>query len=224
MRALIERLSPRAEIAIVVLGAFGYFVAAELWRWAYPIAGHISEAHLQWLLVYEPIVAAILLVFLRLRGWTWIGLGLRLRRLDPILGVLAAIVLYGVINVAWLLAMSVSSYAVEAAGDQSFIATDYGLDTVLAVSLVNPVFEEVFVVGYLVTALRRHIPDWAAIGASTVVRLLYHLYQGPGAALTIVPWGLIFGWAFTRWGRLWPLIVAHALFDFVGLARFADPE
>ena len=224
MRVTIERLSPRAEIAIVVLGAFGYFIAAELWHLAYPVEGHISEAHLQWLLVYEPIVAVILLAFLRLRGWTWIRLGLRLRWLDPLLGVLAAIVLYGMINVVWLLAMSVSSNAVEAATDQSFIASDYGLDTVLAVSLVNPVFEEMFVVGYLVTALRQRAPAWVAIGASTALRLVYHLYQGPGAVLTIVPWGLIFGWAFTRWGRLWPLIVAHGLFDFVGLARFVDPE
>jgi membrane protease YdiL (CAAX protease family) len=224
MRGMIERLSPRAEIAIVVLGAFGYFIAAELWHLAYPIGGHISEAHLHWLLVYEPVVSLILLAFLRLRGWRWIHLGLRLRWLDPILGVLAAIVLYGVINVMWLLAMSVSSYAVEAASDQSFVAPDYGLETVLAVSLVNPVFEEVFVVGYLVTALRRCTPIWVAIAASTALRLVYHLYQGPGVVLTIVPWGLIFGWAFTRWGRLWPLIVAHALFDFVGLARFVDPE
>src|SRR5689334_9568811 len=132
MRATLERLSPRAEIAIVVLGAFGYFIAAELWRLAYPETGHISAAHLHWLLIYEPVVAAILLVFLRLRGWRWARLGLRLRWLDPIVGVLAAIVLYGVINVAWLVAMSVSSYAVDAAGDRSFIADDYGLDTVLA--------------------------------------------------------------------------------------------
>ena len=27
-----------------------------------------------------------------------------------------------------------------------------------------------------------------------------------------------------RAAKLWPLIVAHALFDFVGLARFVDPE
>jgi len=67
----------------------------------------------------------ILLAFLRLRGWTWIRLGLRPRWLDPLLGVLAAIVLYGMINVVWLLAMSVSSNAVEAATDQSFIASDY---------------------------------------------------------------------------------------------------
>ena len=44
----------------------------------------------------------------------------------------------------------------------------------------------------------------------------------PGTETTVVILGA-FGY-FIRWGRLWPLIVAHGLFDVVGLARFVDPE
>lgn len=222
MRRHLQALSGRAELVIVVLGAFGYFLADELWSAFHPRDGHISETHLRWLLVYEPIVGAILLMFLRLRGWRPAELGLRPRWLDPVLGGLLFIVLYGSITGIWLVATALSPWAVELANDTSFVAPWLRLETVMAVSIVNPIFEEIFVVGYLVTALRRHVPAWAAITASTVLRLLYHLYQGPSAVLTLVPWGALCAGFYVRWGRLWPLIVAHALFDFMALGRFVE--
>jgi membrane protease YdiL (CAAX protease family) len=45
----------------------------------------------------------------------------------------------------------------------------------------------------------------------------YHLYQGVLGALTIAPVGLLFAYWYVRSGRLWPLIVAHGLIDFIGL-------
>jgi membrane protease YdiL (CAAX protease family) len=44
-----------------------------------------------------------------------------------------------------------------------------------------------------------------------MVRLLYHLYQGPIGVVTIVPMGLLFGYAYARSRQLWPLIFAHVL-------------
>lgn len=222
MRRFLQALPSRAELAIVVLGAFGYFLADEVWSALHPRDGHISETHLRWLLVYEPIVAAILLLFLHLRGWRPADLGLRPRWLDPVLGGLLFIVLYGIITGAWLVATALSPVAVELANDTSFVEPWLRPETVMAVSIVNPIFEEVFVVGYLVTALRRHVPAWVAITASTLLRLLYHLYQGPSAILTLVPWGVLCAAFYVRWARLWPLIVAHALFDFLALGRFVE--
>jgi membrane protease YdiL (CAAX protease family) len=44
-----------------------------------------------------------------------------------------------------------------------------------------------------------------------------HVYQGPGAALTIFGLGLMYAWYFQRTRRLWPLILAHTLFDLTQL-------
>ena len=57
-----------------------------------------------------------------------------------------------------------------------------------------------------------------AVNVSTVVRLLYHVYQGPIGVITIVPMGLLFGFVYARTRQLWPLIFAHVLIDIIGLS------
>ncbi|HEY1961884.1 MAG TPA: CPBP family intramembrane glutamic endopeptidase, partial [Rhizomicrobium sp.] len=81
------------------------------------------------------------------------------------------------------------------------------------IAIVNPLFEEVFVTGYVMTALKSNGNPWRAINASVLLRLLYHLYQGSLGVLAIIPMGLIFAVWYARTGRLWPIIVAHALLD-----------
>ena len=92
------------------------------------------------------------------------------------------------------------------------------MQLVFFASTVNGIFEELFVVGYIITALREVRGVWTAINASTVLRLLYHLYQGPIGVITIVPMGLLYGYVYARTRQLWPLIFAHVLIDIVGLS------
>jgi membrane protease YdiL (CAAX protease family) len=49
----------------------------------------------------------------------------------------------------------------------------------LAVSIVNPLFEELLVLAYVIQSMRRRFGLTAAMHASIAVRLVYHLYQGP---------------------------------------------
>lgn len=58
----------------------------------------------------------------------------------------------------------------------------------------------------------------AAVAISVAIRVSYHLYQGIPGLIAVVPMGLLFGIWYARTRQLWPLIVAHAIFDFVGLA------
>ena len=80
--------------------------------------------------------------------------------------------------------------------------------------------EEVIVVGYLFARLGDlGWGRWRMIAASSLLRGSYHLYQGFGAFIGNVALGVLFGWLYARFGRLLPLIVAHALLDaavFVG--------
>ncbi len=57
--------------------------------------------------------------------------------------------------------------------------------------------------------------------ASSVLRGTYHLYQGFGAGLGNLVMGLVFGYAWTRTGRLWPLVIAHGLIDTVAFVGYA---
>ncbi len=60
-----------------------------------------------------------------------------------------------------------------------------------------------------------------AVNTSAGIRLSYHLYQGVAGVLSLVPTGLLFAIWFVRTRQLWPLIVAHAILDFVGLTAGA---
>jgi membrane protease YdiL (CAAX protease family) len=96
----------------------------------------------------------------------------------------------------------------------------------IVIAFANGWAEEVIVVGYLLTRLRQlRVSPWVALACSALLRGAYHLYQGFGAGLGNVAMGLVFGYAWQRSGRLWPLILAHGLIDtvaFVGYALFAD--
>ena len=95
------------------------------------------------------------------------------------------------------------------------------MQLVFLTSTVNGIFEELFVAGYIITVLKDARGTWTAINASTMVRLLYHLYQGPIGVVTIVPMGLLFGYTYVRRRQLWPLIFAHVLIDIIGLSPIA---
>ena len=93
---------------------------------------------------------------------------------------------------------------------------------VLILSAVqNSVLEEVIVVGYLLRRLGQL--GWtptAALMASAVLRGSYHLYQGIGGFVGNMVMGVVFVWLYRRWGRVGPLVVAHALLDIVAFVGY----
>jgi membrane protease YdiL (CAAX protease family) len=92
-------------------------------------------------------------------------------------------------------------------------------------ALENALLEELVVVGYLVRRLGQL--GWgprSSVVCSAVVRGTYHLYQGLGGFFGNLAMGVLFGWLYTRWGRVTPLVIAHFLLDvgaFVGYALLA---
>ena len=92
------------------------------------------------------------------------------------------------------------------------------LQLVLVTSVVNGVYEELFVAGYVITAMTPVRGMWTANNVSTGIRLLYHLYQGPVALLSIIPLGVLFAAVYWRTRTLWPLLVAHTLANFLAFS------
>jgi membrane protease YdiL (CAAX protease family) len=88
-------------------------------------------------------------------------------------------------------------------------------------AIQNGVLEEVVVLGFLVHRLSQL--GWsfrATTVTSAVLRGSYHLYQGVGGFAGNVAMGLIFCWLYRRWGRVTPLVIAHAVIDTVAFAGF----
>jgi membrane protease YdiL (CAAX protease family) len=222
MIRFVRALSPLTEFAIVVLGAFGYFILASfasmLSNKSHPA---ISEAHLLFLIVYEPSILISLCGLLYIRGWTPRKIGLH--TLTPqmaLVGIGLSIIAYCAYAALTTVATIVAPGMVTANRDLDFVSSDLTIASVLLASAINPIFEETFLCGYVITTLRERGDIATAINVSVGTRLLYHLYQGAFGAISIIPIGLVFAWWYVRSRQLWPIILAHAFFDIVGLLRF----
>ena len=77
-------------------------------------------------------------------------------------------------------------------------------------------FEEVLRV-FVLTRLSALWPGgagrWGAVILSTALAGMTHAYQGPAGIISTGLMGLIAALFYLRRGRIWPLIVSHALYD-----------
>ncbi|MEU1543048.1 CPBP family intramembrane glutamic endopeptidase [Actinacidiphila glaucinigra] len=96
------------------------------------------------------------------------------------------------------------------------------IPVLIASAIQNAVLEEVVVVGYLLRRLGQL--GWTPVGAlvaSSVLRGSYHLYQGIGGLIGNMAMGVVFVLLYRRWGRVGPLVAAHALIDIVAFVGYA---
>jgi len=91
----------------------------------------------------------------------------------------------------------------------------------IAFLFINPWYEELIVRGFLMTELSQLTNVTIAVLASTVIQASYHTYQGSTNLVQLVPTFLLFSIYYTRTRRLFPLIVAHTLMDFLPLLWYA---
>ncbi len=217
MKALIRRLPLSAEITIVIALAFGLFCAISIGSLISSQSDDpraLSGADLTALVIYEAVTFLLVAIFLFMRGWTLsaIGLAPSLRQTVTGLGIaIAAFVTYAGLSVL------LQSAPVAEATATAPVASDLTLSAIMLLSIVNAIYEEVLVCGYLVSAITEQRNALIAVLASATLRAVYHLYQGPLAALFIGVLGLAFALYYVHSGRLWPLIVAHGILDFAAL-------
>ena len=226
MKEFLRTLSGRAEFLIVVFGAFGLLLLSNLILLLDPAAlaalPPITNEQLQQNIYYEIMALVVLGAFLRARKWSFERLGIGLNLRDTLIGVVLMVLAYGISAGIEAIAAAISPSTVAAAAKLLRVGEPLGVGTVAVTSLVNAIFEEVFVCAYVITALKEKRGLALAVNVSVALRVAYHLYQGALGALTIAPIGLLFAYWYVRSGRLWPVIVAHALLDFIGLLQLGD--
>ena len=217
----IRRLPPGVEFLVVVTWAFGLPIFASIMALGAPgdsAAAVFTNAGLLATVIFEVIQLGFLTWFLRIRGWTLEKFGLAFSWRGTAAGVVLMAVTYGLAFGAEYIAQIIFNYDLAAAALRAPKADpNLSMQLVFLVSVVNGIFEELFVAGYIITALTARRGMWMAINVSVVVRLLYHLYQGPIGIMTIVPMGLLYGYVYSRTRQLWPLMVAHVVMDVIGL-------
>jgi membrane protease YdiL (CAAX protease family) len=164
------------------------------------------------------LVPVLLALYLLGRERAALGLSLRHPGFDVGwgLGLAAAIGIPGLLLVYAAAKLGLNAQIVPAALKPVW----WAIPVLIIAAIQNAVLEEVVVVGYLITRLRRlGLQPWLAVGLSAVLRGSYHLYQGFGAFVGNAVMGVVFALFFLRFKRVMPLIVAHSLLDiaaFVG--------
>jgi membrane protease YdiL (CAAX protease family) len=206
-----------AEAAIVVAISFGWFILQSVLAVAngFPTSATFSDASLGSLAAVELLFGAFALWFLRARGYSLAAL---LPSPDW-RGVLEGAVLCALAILACNLALALFPSQTDAVQPIAQIVANARASAavVLAVSMLNGVYEETFLLGYLMRGFAEAGASFA-LGLSVLVRLLYHLYQGPLGAVSVVVCGLVLGAAYWRTRRLWPVALAHALIDMIALS------
>ncbi|MCE1174122.1 MAG: CPBP family intramembrane metalloprotease [Propionibacteriales bacterium] len=99
------------------------------------------------------------------------------------------------------------------------------IPVLIGAAAMNGILEEVIMLGFwFVRGRQLAWPLWVIVVSSALVRGSYHLYQGFGGAIGNVVMGLVFGFAYLKFKRVGPLVVAHFLLDlfaFVGYSLIA---
>jgi membrane protease YdiL (CAAX protease family) len=217
----IRRLPAGVEFLVVVTWAFGLPIFASIMSLAAADdlrAQAFTNAELFGAIVFEVVVLGFLAWFLRIRDWTLTKFGLAFSWSGTAIGLALLAVTYALVVGVQYFAQVVFQYDMQAAIARApKFDENLSMQLLFLISVVNGITEELFVSGYIITALQPRRGMWMAINVSVVVRLLYHLSQGPIGVLTSVPMGLLYGYLFSRTRQLWPLIVAHVLLVIVAL-------
>ncbi|UCD38734.1 MAG: CPBP family intramembrane metalloprotease [Fidelibacterota bacterium] len=77
-------------------------------------------------------------------------------------------------------------------------------------------FEEltrVFMLNRLWAVWPQPVACWLTIMVSAALFGLLHIYQGPVSAFAIALQGFLYALYYKRFGRVWPMIIGHALYD-----------
>jgi membrane protease YdiL (CAAX protease family) len=164
------------------------------------------------LLGIEVACGVLALLLLRARGWKVADFGMRPTMPRTIGGMLLLIGTYIFIGGFYEITRAVTGT------DPASATTSTGslsLPVLLVLTFINPLYDEFFLVAYNLQAAKESGAAFA-VTLSAGIRFLCHLEQGPIAAVTILPLGLLFAIVYWRWRVLWPLVVAHAAMDFMG--------
>jgi len=204
------------EIVLVVAIFAGLFIYSSVQAVlsGFPIP-HLSDEEALGLVLSECLAFPVAFAVLWARGWRFKDLGIQVTWLHSFAGLL----LFGG---TVLLNDALWELLGHAIGGREFLiqfsqAASVSFPVALLLSVINGIFEEFFLCRYLVEAFAKFGPA-VALGVSSLVRVMYHLYQGPLGAILVLGFGIVVTLFYWRFRHVWPVMFAHMLADLAALA------
>jgi uncharacterized protein len=220
MNELIRKLTPRIELLVVMIIGFGLFIYSstrgffivnsnydKTWTYRLTSQGHFS------IVIYETIALLAILYILKIRNWKVSDFNLEF----TFKMIWVAILLIMIRNI--ITNMGYKLFELINVVDRSTIQhVQYGLESnwisISLIIVINSVYEEFLLIGYFFKRLEKYHPA-VVIGLSMLIRLSYHTYQGWMSLFSIIPVGLVFGYYYFKYKKLWPVIIAHGLLNLI---------
>jgi CAAX protease family protein len=204
------------DCIVVAAICFGWFIVVSVEAVASDFPRQpFTDASLLSLMAREAAYAAVALAYLHARGYDL----MQLLPAPSAVGTLAGFGLYlATVFGSWPIEAAVrAAHSAPQPIDDMVAGAAISFVPIIGVSVVNGLYEEVFLLGYLQRALERFGLAFA-VSASLLVRMAYHLYQGPSGAASVIAFGLILSAYFVWQRKLWPVVSAHIFADILGLA------
>ncbi len=221
-----ERLAPADAfsdlVLAVVLTLLAGLIAAVL---AQPLMARFDLPLLAVLMLQGVLILAGLQFLLSRRRQGWPDIGLTLPVPLDLLRALIALGLVYLVNMAFMgLILLLFPDVLEDHQDRLFgvassLTAELSLLAIALAMLFTGFYEEVLARGFLLSRCRRLVGGvWGPVLISSFLFGLGHAYQGWAGVLQTALIGVVFARLALRWGRLWPLIIAHGALNTISLA------
>jgi membrane protease YdiL (CAAX protease family) len=166
---------------------------------------------------------ALLLVMWR-SGLAWRDFGVVPVRWvrDPLLGLALWLATFAALNVA-MYGGGGNPFGFHALPAEADPLAGAGWGLLAAIAIANGFAEELALRGYLIPALERLWGRSApAILLTTFLASAYHIYGGPWSVIDAGVYNLFAGMLFAATRRLWPVVFAHMLGDFLPFVLYGS--
>lgn len=221
MKKLIYTLSRTHELIIVLSLAFGWFIYVSninFINYVIPSETTLSVNYFRsnlgyfGLLILELVVLGLLAPFLEARNWRTKDFPFKFNFKILGAGILLLFSINFILNLTSLIPF-VEEFLIAKSSvtHQNSANTGFAM-VILTAVILNPFFEEIFLIGYLGKWFEKHSAIVFVI-VSTLIRVSYHTYQGYFGIYTVTIMGLVFAMYYLKYKNLTPIVLAHMLFN-----------
>jgi membrane protease YdiL (CAAX protease family) len=90
--------------------------------------------------------------------------------------------------------------------------------SILLITIINSVYEEVLLIGYIFKRLEKLHPILIIV-ISFIIRESFHTYQGLESLPMVLSISIVFGSYYLKFKKLWPIIIAHGISNSIKFAN-----
>lgn len=210
MKKWLQKLSNIQELVLVLTLAFAWFILKSNYLLIKTFIDSkitIKQDTFRFTIVLAIEIAALIIIFyiLTVRKQKLSSFNLQFGFKDVLIGIALFIPTYLVYyfssNLLYYLfsSLPVPSYHLSA----TFFS-------IILLVIINSFYEEFFLNSYLFQRLAHWNVGWVLV-LSVLIRAGYHTYQGLVATLVIIILGLILSGYFSKYRKLWPIVIVHLL-------------